>query len=148
MTSIVKWTPSRELDDMQSWVNRLFTDVPVWRDEESFLSGNWTPAVDIQETDKEYAVKVDLPEVKKEDIKINLLDGTLSIEGERREEREEKGKKFHRIERQYGQFVRRFVLPEEVDAANVQAQFKDGVLKVTLPKSPAAMPKSVEVKVT
>jgi HSP20 family protein len=144
--NIVKWNPFRELDDMQARLNRMLSESPD-RTNEPFAFTDWTPAVDVQETDVAYSVKADLPEVKKENIKIELHDGVLSIEGERKKETEEKGKKFHRIERQYGQFVRRFVLPNEVDAAKVKAEFKDGVLNVQLPKSVNGRPKSVEIKV-
>jgi len=144
--NIVKWNPFRELEDMQARLNRMLNASPD-RTDEPFTFADWAPAVDIQETDAAYSVKADLPDVKKEDIKIELHDGVLSIEGERRKTQEEKGKKFHRIERQYGQFVRRFVLPNEVDAAKVKAEFKDGVLNVQLPKSVNGKPKSVEIKV-
>jgi HSP20 family protein len=147
VAGITKWNPYRELEEIQNRLSRVFGDVP-WRvRDEDMFSADWAPALDIQETEKEYAVKVDLPEVKKEDIKVELLDGALTIQGERKQEKEEKGKKYHRVERQYGQFVRRFALPGEVDATKIQAQFKDGVLTVTMPKTAAATPKPVEVKV-
>lgn len=144
--NMVQWNPFRELEDMQTRLNRMLNASPN-RTDEQFAFSDWAPAVDIQESDAAYSVKADLPEVKKEDIKVELHDGVLSIEGERRKEKEEKGKKFHRVERQYGQFVRRFVLPKEVDAAKVKAEFKDGVLNVDLPKSVNGKPKSVEIKV-
>jgi len=108
----------------------------------------WSPAVDVQETDKEYLIKADLPDVKKEDVKVELLDGTLTIEGERQQEKEEKGKTFHKIEREYSKFLRRFAMPSEVDASKVQADFKNGVLNVHLPKSATAKPKAIDVKVS
>ena len=147
--SLVRWNPSRDLEDMQNRLSRLFgeTAFPRVAGEGMSLSG-WSPAVDVQETDTEYLIKADLPDVKKEDVKVQLLDGVLSIEGERHQEKEEKGKKFHKIEREYGQFLRRFALPNEVDAGKVQAEFKDGVLNVHLPKSAHATPKAVEVKVS
>jgi HSP20 family protein len=147
MAGITRWNPYRELEEIQNRLGRVFGEVP-WRvrDDDMFTT-DWAPALDIQETEKEYAVKVDLPEVKKEDIKVELLDGALTIQGERKQEKEEKGKKYHRVERQYGQFLRRFTLPGEVDATKIQAQFKDGVLTVTMPKTAAATPKPVEVKV-
>jgi HSP20 family protein len=144
--NIIKWDPFRELEDMQARLNRMLNESPG-RTDEPFAFADWAPAVDIQETDKEYVVKADLPEVKKEDIKIELADGVLTIEGERKKEKEENGKKFHRVERQYGQFVRRFVLPNEVDTAKVKVEFKDGVLNVHLPKSANGKVKSVEIKV-
>jgi HSP20 family protein len=128
-------------------MNRLFSDTPAGRTDEPFVFADWAPAVDIQETDKEYTVTADLPEVKKEDVKVELENGVLTIEGERKQEKEEKGKRFHRVERQYGQFIRRFALPNEVDASKVQAEFKDGVLSVKLPKSTNGKAKSVEIKV-
>ena len=148
MSTIMRWNPYRELEDIQNRLTRAFGGETPWRPrDEEMLFADWAPALDIQETEKEYAVKVDLPEVKKEDIKVELLDGALTIQGERKQEKEEKGKKYHRVERQYGQFVRRFTLPGEVDAAKIQAQFKDGVLTVTMPKTAASTPKPVEVKV-
>lgn len=145
--NIVKWNPFRELEDLQTRLNRVMTDPGVGRADEPFAFADWAPAVDIHETDNEYTVKADLPEVKKDDLKIALEDGVLTIQGERKQEKEEKGKRFHRVERQYGQFVRRFALPNEVDGANVHAEFKDGVLNVRLPKSAAAKPHAIDIKV-
>jgi HSP20 family protein len=149
--ALVRWNPFRELEEMQTRLNRLFGESPTQRagnGDEGLFFANWSPAVDIQETEKEYLIKADLPEVKKEDVKVELLDGSLTIEGERRQEKEEKGKRFHKVEREYGKFVRRFGLPNEVDASKVQAEFKDGVLNVHLPKSVAAKPKAIDVKVS
>ena len=105
------------------------------------------PAVDIEENDTQFIVKADLPEVKKEEIKVHVQEGVLTIEGERKQQKEEKGKRFHKIEREYGRFVRRFALPIEVDADKVRAEFKDGVLTVAVPKAPAATPKMIDVTV-
>ena len=147
--ALVRWDPFRELESMQSRLNRLFGEAPFQRTGEDGLSfSGWSPAVDVQETDKEYVIKADLPDVKKEDVKVELLDGALTIEGERQKEQEEKGKKFHKIEREYGRFLRRFALPTEVDASKVQAEFKNGVLNVHLPKSATPKPKAIEVKVS
>ena len=107
----------------------------------------WAPSVDIIEDDKEYLVKADLPEVKKEDVKVTVENGVLTITGERKFEKEEKDKKYHRIERSYGNFFRSFTLPDAADGSKVNAEFKDGVLKVHLPKSEKTKPKAVEVKV-
>jgi HSP20 family protein len=103
--------------------------------------------VDISEDDKEWLVKADLPEVKKEDVKVTVENGVLTITGERRFEKEDTGKKYHRVERSYGNFFRSFSLPEGADGGKVAADFKDGVLKVHLPKSESVKPKAVEVKV-
>jgi HSP20 family molecular chaperone IbpA len=90
----------------------------------------------------EYLVKADLPEMKKDDVKVTVENGILIVSGERKAEREEKKKKFHRIERSFGSFQRTFTFPEDADAAKIAAEFKDGVLKVHLPKSPTAKPKT------
>jgi HSP20 family protein len=147
--SLVRWNPWRELEDIQGRLNQLFgeTGLPRERGDGSTLA-EWSPAVDVQETDNEYLVKADLPDVKKEAVKVQLVDGSLSIEGERRREKEENGKRFHKVEREYGSFVRRFTLPSEVDATKVHAEFKNGVLNVHLPKSESAKAKAVDVKVS
>jgi HSP20 family protein len=92
-------------------------------------------------------VKAEIPEMKKEDIKINVHEDVLTISGERKYEKEEKGKKYHRVERAYGSFMRSFTLPEDADGTKVSAEYKDGVLKVHLPKSEKAKPKAIEVKI-
>ena len=142
--NIIKMNPFRELEEIKGRLNRFFTEAP---EQEAFVFPDWAPPVDIQETDKEFRVTADLPQMKKEEIRVGVENGILTIEGERHLEKEEKNKKFHRVERQYGRFVRRFNLPGEIDPPRVQAQYKDGTLTVTLPKSAAALPKTVEVKV-
>jgi len=107
----------------------------------------WAPLVDISEDDKEYLIKAEVPEVKKEDVKVTVEDGTLTITGERKFEKEEKSKKYQRIGRSYGSFVRSFSLPDDASPAKVSAEFKDGVLKVRLAKNEKARPQQVEVKV-
>ena len=142
---LTRWNPFLELDEMQQRLNRLLTDRPVKAPDTGFA--DFMPAVDIQETDAEFVVKADLPNVKKEDIKIHLQDGVLTIEGERQKEKEEKGKRFHKVEREFGRFVRRFEMPSDITAEKVRAEFKDGVLEVALPKAPAARPKQIEVTI-
>jgi HSP20 family protein len=107
----------------------------------------WSPLVDITEDDKEYLVKAEIPEMKKEDIKINVHDDVLTLSGERKYEKEEKGKKYHRVERAYGSFLRSFTLPEDADGTKINAEYKDGMLKVHLPKSEQAKKKAIEVKI-
>jgi HSP20 family protein len=145
--NMVRWDPFRELEGVQAQLNRIFGERPLRGIDGDLSFAEWAPAVDIQETDTEYVIKADLPEVKKDDVKVEFEDGVLTVEGERRQEKEEQGKKFHKVEREYGKFVRRFALPTEVDAATVSAEFKEGVLNVHLPKSVTAKPKAVTVKV-
>jgi len=142
---LTRWNPFVELDDIQQRLNRLFLDRSAKTGEASFA--DFMPPVDIEETEAEFLVKADLPDVKKDEIKIHVQDAVLTIEGERRHDKEEKGRRFHKIEREYGRFVRRFALPTDVDADKVRAEFKDGVLVVALPKAPAAKPKLVDVMV-
>jgi HSP20 family protein len=147
--NVTKWDPFRELEDMTQRLNRLFGRSLVNRDKdrETINVAEWTPAVDVSETETEYLIKAEIPEVKKEDVKVTLQDGMLTIQGERKQEKEEKGKRYHRIERSYGTFVRSFELPVNVDEGKAKADFKDGVLTLNLPKSEKAKPRAIEVKV-
>jgi HSP20 family protein len=106
----------------------------------------WAPAVDITEDDKEYLVTAELPQVRKENVKVTLENGILSISGERKFEKEEKGKKYHRIERSHGSFLRSFDLPDDADANKVDAKFSDGILSVHVGKSESSQPKQIEIK--
>jgi HSP20 family protein len=114
---------------------------------EQLTVADWIPTVDISESDGEYLIKAELPEVKKEDVKVTVENGVLTLQGERRQEKEEQGKKYHRIERSYGSFVRSFTLPEAVDESGVKAEYKDGVLNLHLPKTEKVKPKAIDVKV-
>jgi HSP20 family protein len=107
----------------------------------------WAPVADISETDDEYLVRAELPGVERKDVKVSLEEGVLTIEGERKQEKEEKGRRMHRIERFYGSFSRRFSLPDDADANLIRAETKDGVLNVHIPKSKVLKPKAVEIKV-
>jgi HSP20 family protein len=120
---------------------------PQANGKETMIVADWVPSVDVSETDGEYQIKAEIPDVKKEDVKVTLEDGVLTIQGERKQEKEDKGKKYHRVERTYGSFVRSFTLPDLVDEEKVKAEFKDGILKLQLPKSEKARPKAIEVKV-
>lgn len=154
MKTLEIWNPFHELDEVQNRLSTIFGGFPEFGRFPKRRFGNgdkplpdWAPQVDISEDEKEYLVKADLPEMKKEEVKVTVENGVLSISGERNTEKEEKKKKFHRIERSHGTFLRTFTLPENTDSAKIVAEFKDGVLKVHLPKSPASKPKPVEVKV-
>ena len=142
------WNPSQELAEMSDRLNRVFARVPRGGNgNEAMTVADWSPSVDISETTAEYVIKAEIPEVKKEDVKVTLEHGVITVQGMRRQESEEKGKKYHRIERSYGSFVRSFSLPDLVDDAQVQAVFKDGILTLHLPKSEKAKPKAIEVRV-
>ena len=143
---VTRWDPLREMEDLMRGMQRSFAIRPT-RSEEAMTITDWSPSVDIGENDKEYVVKAELPEVKKEDIKVNIEDGTLSISGERRVEKEETGMKFHRVERAYGRFERTFGLPDQADPDKITSEYKDGILTVHLPKNPAAKPTAHQIPV-
>ena len=148
MNPLAKWNPFRELEDIQNRLSSRFGRTSLrGLGDESMTVSEWTPLVDLAEDDKEYLIKAELPEVKKEDVKVTVENGVLTITGERKFEKEEENKKYHRIERAYGSFMRSFTLPQDAAGDKINAEFKDGVLKVHLPKSAEAKPKSIDVKV-
>jgi HSP20 family protein len=151
MTTLTRWNPFREMEDIHDRLFNLFKNTQTRSgngEQESLTVSEWTPLVDITEDDKEYLIKAELPEVKKEEVKVTVENGLLTINGERKFEKEEKGKQYHRVERAYGSFVRSFSLPDDADSNKVNADFKDGVLRVRVAKSEQARPKQIEVKVT
>lgn len=148
MNILAKWNPFRELDEVQNRLSSFLGRSPGLRGaDETMAMTEWAPSVDIIEDDNEYLIKAELPEVKREDVKVTAEEGTLRIFGERKLEKEESGRKYHRMECSYGSFERCFTLPEGTKTDALTAEFKDGVLKVHLPKTEIAKPKSVEVKV-
>ena len=150
MNAVTRWDPFKELDDLHNRLSMMYGRAPVRKEsekEEAMTVTEWAPLVDIMEEEKEYLIKAELPEVKREDVKVSVEEGVLTVSGERKFEKEEKGKKYHRVERAYGRYARSFTLPDDADPSKVTAEFKDGVLKVRLPKSEKAKPKSIEIKV-
>lgn len=148
--NLVKWDSFKELEDVSNRLNRIFSR-PVARTEsnhEMLAVADWTPSVDISETDTAYLIKGEIPGVKKEDVRVTIEDGMITMRGERKLEKEDKGEKFHRIERSYGSFMRSFRMPDDADESNIKAEFKDGMISVTLPKSAKAKSKEIEVSVS
>ena len=147
--SIVRWDPMKELEDMQRRVQSYFTTPTLGSFfNEQLSSPQWMPACDISETPESYSVHAEIPDMRKEDIKVSVNDGVLTLMGERKQEKEEKNKRYHRVERSYGRFQRAFTLPGAVDEAKVQATYKDGVLNVLLPKSTSATALPKEIRIT
>jgi HSP20 family protein len=149
MLNVTRWEPFREFEKLPEQMARFFgfPTIRPYTTEETLTVADFMPPVDIYETEKEYLIKLDLPEVIKEEVKVYVEDGVLTIQGERRKEKEEKGKKFHRVERSYGTFLRTFTVPPDADETKIDAEFKEGLLKVHLPKSEKAKPKTIDVKV-
>jgi len=152
--SLVRWNPARELATwpsdlfgIQREMNRMFDGFFRGTHDEDYTLASWTPAVDIVEHDDEYFVKVELPGVNKDDVKLTLENNILTIRGEKKQEKETKKENYHRVERSYGAFQRSFTLPSAIKADRIDASYKDGILTVSLPKAEEAKPKQIEVKV-
>ena len=128
---LTRWEPFREMDEMLRGFTPWFGRLPAVRGEEPY---EFLPLADIVEREKEYLIKIDLPEVPKEEVKVLVEEGVLTIKGERKLEKEVKGEKVHRTERYYGSFERSFVLPDDVDPKLIKAESKDGVLMIHLPR--------------
>lgn len=147
-TQITRWDPFKEMEQMQKRMSSLWPFRATNGEEETLTVAEWTPNVDIVEDEKEFLIKAELPAMKREDVKVMVEDGVLTISGERRQEKEEKTKRYHRVECAYGSFSRSFTLPPGTLGDKVAAEFKDGVLRVHLPKdTKATAGKSVEIKV-
>jgi len=115
--------------------------------DESFFGRDWTPAVDVVENNDSYVLKAELPGMNKDEVKITLENNVLTIRGEKRNESEKKENNYHRVERSYGMFERSFTIPGSIKTNDIDAQYKDGVLTLTLPKAEEAKPKQIDVKV-
>ena len=143
--TLTRWNPFQEIEDLFQTLARR----PALHgagEQESVTLADWAPRVDISETDDEYLIKAELSGVTKADVKITVNDGVLTLQGERKVEDEEKGKKLHRVERTFGSFARSFTLPDNVDEANIRAEHKDGLLYVHLGKAETTRPRSIEIK--
>lgn len=146
--AIVRWNPVRDVLGLQEEMNMLLGDffaVDRTGDEKNFI--RWAPRVDILEKNGGYELAADLPGLKKEDIKIEIQDNMLTLKGEKKLEEEKKDKNYRLCERYHGEFVRTFTLPENIDRDRIVAEFKDGVLKLEIPKTEKAKPKQIEVQV-
>ena len=144
---VIKWEPFRDIDDM---FDRVFADTmrrwPRTSNDERRVY-DWAPAADVSETDGEYLIKAELPEVRKDDLNITVQEGVLTLAGERKEEKREDNEKLHRIERFHGTFSRRFTLPDDADEQGIKAESKDGVLVIHIPKQKVAHPQPRQIQV-
>jgi len=147
--AIARWDPFRELAVMQDRLNRIFGDAYGRRlDDDVMTRGDWIPPVDIFENEKhELVIRAEMPGLKRDDIELRVENNTLTLRGERKRENEVKDEQYHRVERAYGAFSRSFSLPSTVDAGNVSAEYKDGVLTVTLPTREEAKPRQIPVAI-
>jgi HSP20 family protein len=152
--TLVKFNPMRDLVDFEREFSKMFNSFEnrfgISRSKEEdneYENAVWMPLTDIYEDKDKYTLKLDLPGIKKDDVKISFVDGKLSISGERSQESEHKDSKCHRIERSFGRYYRSFNLPEHVQSDKINAEFKDGQLTISVPKAEEAKPKEIEIKV-
>jgi HSP20 family protein len=150
--ALIRWRPGAEftprISDLSREMNRLFdsffhSDIA----DDGTLAATWIPAVDILEQDDSYEFEAELPGLKKEDVKISVQDNILTLRGDKKDERKESKKGYLRMETNYGSFSRSFTLPTTINASKIEAEFKDGVLKIHIPKAEEAKSKMIEVKV-
>jgi HSP20 family protein len=142
---LVNWSPFQEFENVFNRYNGLVGR--NWPREAARNIGEWRPVANISETDSEYLIKAELPEVKKEDVEVTVHEGVITIKGERREETTEENEKQHRVESVYGSFARSFALPADVDETGISASSKDGILTVRLPKAEVKKPTPVAIDV-
>ncbi len=153
-TTLSCWNPLRELEEFQNRILGAFKPTnevrsPERNGQSAQAIAAWMPLVDISEDEEAYFLVAEVPEVKKDDVKVTLENGVLTIRGERKFEKSERAdKKYHRVERSYGYFARTFNLPNDADPGKVEASFNEGILQVRVPKNEAAKPKEIEVKVS
>jgi HSP20 family protein len=147
MMNLVKWNPWKEMSVLQNRMNHLFNEPfsRSGREDDELSMGAWHPAVDMFDNDDKIILKAELPGMKKNDFSVDVKDRVLTLSGERNYDNEVKEENYYRRERAYGKFKRAFYLPADVDAENIKAEFKDGVLKVEIPKPEAQKPKQITV---
>lgn len=146
--TLIRWDPWKDLIALQERMNRLLEEsFGRLRKEEGLVSGAWTPAVDIYETENSLVVTAEIPGVSEKDIDVRIENNQLIIKGERKFEKETKEENYHRIERIYGNFYRSFSLPSAVDHEKVKAEYKNGVLKIVLGKKEEIKPKQIKIEV-
>jgi HSP20 family protein len=144
--AVVRWDPFRDLNLLQDRMNRLFDDAGRgWRTDEPAATTTWSPSVDIFETEGEIVVNAEMPGMERKDIALHLENNVLTLRGERKFQKETKEENYHRIERSYGNFSRSFSIPATVDEEKIRADYKDGVLKIVLPKKEQAKPKQIKI---
>jgi HSP20 family protein len=145
---VIRWEPFRDVDDVfNRFVAETLRRWPAAGAAEAGPAFDWAPAADVSETEAEYLIKADLPEVRKEDVSITVQDGVLTLSGERRQEKREETEKMHRVERSYGSFARRFSLPENVDEQGIRAESRDGVILIHIPKQKVVQPAPRQIEI-
>ena len=151
--TLTRWNPARELISMEREFGKLFDSfnnrfgLKSSKEDEDFMNAVWSPLTDVVEDQDKYSLHLDLPGVKKEDVKITYNNGQLVISGERKSENVHKDATYHHVERAFGKYYRAFNLPEKIVEDKINADFKDGMLNITIPKAEETKPKQIEVKI-
>jgi HSP20 family protein len=144
--NIVKYDPFRDLRSLQDEMNRLFSGTFSRSGQDEIMRGAWNPQVDIFENKDQIVLEAELPGMKAEDVNISIENNVLTLYGERKFEKKDEGDNFHRVERSYGSFTRSFTLPPTVSSENANAEFENGVLRLSLAKREEAKPRRIEIK--
>ena len=150
---VIRWEPFRDMDDvfdrffaetMRRWPRQVAGQGPA---NDLQQAREWAPVADVSETDGEYLIKAEVPEVRKEDVSITVQDGVLTLAGERKQEKREEQEKVHRVERFYGAFARRFALPENADEQGIRAESRDGVIVIRIPRQRVVEPQPRQIQI-
>src|SRR5256714_12811949 len=144
--SIIRYDPFRDLRALQDEVNRLFTGNMARFDDEGIARGSWSPSVDIYENKDQIVVEAELPGMNREDFDLSVENNVITLRGERRFEKKDETDNYHRVERSYGSFTRSFTLPQTVSAEDANAEYRNGVLRVTLPKREEVKARRIEIQ--
>lgn len=147
MSDVTVWKPIKELEAFSKNLSNFFEDDWLLAQNRNSSGGMWTPAVEISEDSREYTIAAELPEMSKDKIKLNVEKGVLTMTGERESKKTTDEKKYYKIERYYGNFLRSFALPDDVDSQKIRADYKEGVLNIHIPKSENAKPKSLQIPI-
>jgi len=146
--AIIRWRPLGEVDSFRREMDRMFDNFFGRETDVGEFSSAWHPSVDIKETKDDFVLMAEIPGMSKDDIKINISENTLTIKGEKKEEKKEDDHNYHRVERRYGTFQRSFTLPTQIQGNKVKAAYKDGVLTITMPKKEEVKPKEIPITVS
>jgi HSP20 family protein len=148
MTVLTRWEPFREFATLQDRMNRLFRESYNDGRDESLTTSTFAPSVDVYEDEHKVTLKIEVPGIDEKDIDVRVENNTLTVQGERKIEKEEKEENYRRVERHYGVFTRTFSLPQTVETESVSADYDKGVLKISLPKKAEAKPKQIKVNIS
>ena len=143
--ALIRWDPYREISSFADRFNRAFGSMPARERDEEMSLGAWMPPVDVAEDKEKVTLTAELPGFKEDEVQIQMEGNILTLRGERKFEQEKEGRNYHRVERSYGQFMRSFTLPNNVDRENIRAKFRNGLLEIEMPKREDAKPRQIRI---